>query len=83
MEISVEPGKIFFIPAYWWYSLKFESSETSIVSLKYRTYMNTLAIFPSIFISFLQKQNIKHDIKGRNAPYEPPKVRGETPLMNP
>lgn len=65
MEVELTAGKILFIPAYWWYSLKFEDSKTAIISLKYRTYMNTIAISPSIFISFLQKQNIKHDIVGK------------------
>ena len=62
MEVTLEPGKIIFIPAYWWYSFKFEDNKSTIISFKYRTYMNTLAILPNLFISFLQKQNIKHDI---------------------
>lgn len=62
MEVTLEPGKIIFIPAYWWYSLKFDDNTTTVISFKYRTYMNTMAISPNIFISFLQKQNIKHDI---------------------
>ena len=63
MELTLQPGQIIFIPAYWWYSLKFENSKTIILSFKYRTYMNNVAIFPQMFISFLQKQNIKHDIQ--------------------
>jgi len=62
MEVTMEPGKILFIPPYWWHSLKFEDNKSTVISFKYRTYMNTLAILPSLFISFLQKQNIKHDI---------------------
>ena len=62
LELTLEPGKILFIPAYWWYSLKLEDNKTTIISFKYRTYMNTVAILPSIFISFLQKQNIKNNI---------------------
>jgi len=62
LEVTLEPGKIIFIPAYWWYSIKFEDNKSTIISYKYRTYMNTLAILPNIFISFLQKQNIKHGI---------------------
>ena len=65
MEVTLEPGKIIFIPAYWWYSIKFEDNKTEVLSFKYRTYMNTVAIFPSIFKSFLQKQNIKHNIVER------------------
>jgi len=62
MEVSLEPGKIIFIPAYWWYSIKFEDNKSTIICFKYRTYMNTLSILPNLFISFLQKQNIKHNI---------------------
>ena len=63
MEITLEPGKILFIPAYWWYSMKFEDKQSTILSFKYTTYMNNVAIFPHIFTSFLQKQNIKHNIQ--------------------
>ena len=62
LEITLVPGKILFIPAYWWYSFKFEDTKTTVLSFKYRTYMNTVAILPSLFLSFLQKQNIKHDV---------------------
>ena len=27
MEVTLEPGKIIFIPAYWWYSIKFEDNK--------------------------------------------------------
>tara|TARA_B100001093_G_scaffold520497_1_gene616838 strand:- start:7897 stop:8790 length:894 start_codon:yes stop_codon:yes gene_type:complete len=70
MEVDLKPGKIIFIPAYWWYSFKFMETNSSIVSLKYRTYMNNIAIFPSIFISFLQKQNIKHEVINKIAKNE-------------
>ena len=62
MDITVETGKLLFIPAYWWYSIKFVDSDCIILNLKYRTYMNIAAIMPQLFISFLQKQNIKHDV---------------------
>jgi hypothetical protein len=62
LDLELDQGKLLYIPAYWWYSIKFEDSKDIILSFNYRTYMNTVAIFPSLFISFLQKQNIKHDI---------------------
>ena len=62
LDIELEQGKLLYIPAYWWYSIKFEDPESAILSFSYRTYMNTIAIFPSLFMSFLQKQNIKHNI---------------------
>ena len=62
MDITLDAGKLLFIPAYWWYTFKFDDSDSVILNFKYRTYMNIAAITPQLFISFLQKQNIKHDI---------------------
>jgi len=62
LEVSLTKGKIIFIPAYWWYSIKYNSDKTSISSFKYRTYMNNLAISPYIFMHILQLQNIKRDV---------------------
>jgi hypothetical protein len=61
LEFTIMPGKILFIPANWWYSIKLNSSETSISSFKYKTYMNNLAISPYLFMYGLQIQNIKRD----------------------
>jgi len=58
LEVELVPGKIIFIPAYWWYSIKYVN-DAVICSFKYRTYMNTVAILPSLFLHFLQKQNVK------------------------
>jgi len=57
LEFTLNPGKTLYIPAYWWYSIKF-SKNTSISCFKYRTYMNTLAILPQITMYGLQMQNI-------------------------
>ena len=61
LEITLVPGKFLFIPAYWWYSFKF-NEETSVSSFKYRTYMNNIAILPQLILKIMQKQNIKHKI---------------------
>ena len=61
MEVTLTEGKLLFIPSYWWYSVKFEDSDCVILNFTYRTYMNIAAITPHLFISFLQRQNIKHD----------------------
>jgi hypothetical protein len=58
LEIELKPGKILYIPAYWWYSFKF-SENTSVSCFKYRTYMNNIAIIPEIFMYALQNQNIE------------------------
>jgi hypothetical protein len=72
LEIILTPGRFLFIPAYWWYSFKFDEN-TSISSFKYRTYMNNIAISPHIFMYALQNQNVERktakqiDIKNLNS----------------
>jgi hypothetical protein len=61
LEITLKPGQIIYIPAYWWYSMKF-AENTSIACFHYKTYMNTLAIIPHLFMKILQSQNIKREI---------------------
>jgi len=60
LEFTLLPGKTLYIPAYWWYSIKFNSN-TSISCFNYRTYMNNLAILPYICLHALQIQNIKRN----------------------
>lgn len=73
LEVTLVPGKMIHVPAYWWYSIQFEKN-SSIASFKYRTYMNNAAILPHIAMHALQLQNIKrevvkkHDIQELNNP---------------
>ena len=62
LEFTLKPGKTLFIPAYWWYSIKFISSNTSISCFYYRTYMNNIAITPYVALHALQIQNVKRDV---------------------
>jgi hypothetical protein len=60
LEITLQKGQLFYLPAYWWYSFEFsKETPSAICSLKYRTYMNNIAICDKLFIHFLQSQNIK------------------------
>ena len=61
LEITVKKGDILYIPAYWWYSIKY-SKDTVVSIFNYRTYMNILAIMPELGMNLLQNQNIKHVI---------------------
>ncbi len=61
IEIDLVPGDIIYIPAYWWYSVKYLEMTCSVM-FKYRTYMNTVAISPHLIIKMLQKLNVKWDI---------------------
>ena len=66
LEVILEEGKSIFIPPYWWYSIEFSANPSFVVCLKYKTYMNNVAILPYTGMYFLQNQNIKrnsHKIK--------------------
>jgi hypothetical protein len=67
LEVELFQGMVMFIPAYWWYSIQFNSHETSVCSFKYRTHMNTLAIVPSLLLNLLQNMNIKRDTLEKRA----------------
>jgi len=58
LEFTVTKGKALYIPAYWWYSIKFNKN-SSISCFRYRTYMNCSAIIPELTLYGLQLQNIK------------------------
>jgi hypothetical protein len=62
LEFTLTPGKTLFIPAYWWYSIKFLNNNTCISCFHYRTYMNNAAITPYIFLHALQIQNVKRNV---------------------
>jgi len=87
IEIDMKPGQIIYIPAFWWYSIKYENI-SCLLMFKYRTYMNTVAILPQLVIKTLQNLNIKWDIMnkitefGGMAPLQgalPPPSGGKTP----
>ena len=61
LEFTLTPGKTLYIPAYWWYSIKFNKN-TSISCFNYRTYMNNIAVAPYIGMHALQIQNVKRNV---------------------
>ena len=62
VDVTLIPGQMIHIPAYWWYSIKFVKSNTSLCVFKYKTYMNTLSISNHLVMSLLQRQNTKRVI---------------------
>lgn len=62
LRIILEPNKLLFIPPFWFYSIKLLETNTLVAQYTYRTYMNSLAISPQLFIQFLQNNNIKKNI---------------------
>lgn len=61
LDVELNEGEIIYIPAYWWYSIKYEKL-SSVCCFKYRTFMNVLAISPELILSLLQSQNIKREV---------------------
>jgi len=61
LELDLVPGKMLFIPAFWWYSFEFNEN-TSLCSFKYKTYMNTFSNAPLFIMRFLQSQNVKRNV---------------------
>jgi hypothetical protein len=61
LEFTLLPGKTLFLPARWWYSIQFLEN-TSISCFYYKTYMNNVAIIPSLFMHGLQIQNVKRNV---------------------
>ena len=84
LEFTLKEGKTLFIPAYWWYSIRF-TENSSITCMRYRTYMNNMAITPYIGLHILQIQNIKRnvvkkiDIQGLDAKTPTPLETGDKP----
>jgi hypothetical protein len=64
LELNLVQGNILFIPSYWWYSFQ-NTTNSCILSLKYRTYMSNISILPQICMHMLQQHNIKRKIARR------------------
>jgi len=62
LELSLIKGQMLFIPAYWWYSIKFEK-ESCVCTFQYKTGMNIIATLPDICMGILQRQNTKTKLK--------------------
>jgi hypothetical protein len=65
IDVTLVPGQMVNIPAYWWYSIKFVKSNTSICVFKYKTYMSALSISNHLIMRMLQRQNTKRVIAKR------------------
>jgi len=65
IDVNLISGQMIHIPAYWWYSIKFVKSNTTICVFKYKTYMNTLAISNHLVMRLLQKQNTKRVVASK------------------
>jgi len=62
MDVTLLPGQMVHIPAYWWYSIKFVKSNTTVCVFKYKTYMSVLSISNHLIMRMLQRQSTKRVI---------------------
>jgi len=58
IRFTINTGKMLYIPPYWWYSIRFNKN-SSVTTMKYRTFMNNFAILPNTILHYLQLYNIK------------------------
>jgi hypothetical protein len=58
LEFDVYKGFVFYIPAFWWYSIKYMESDTVIMEYNYSTLVNKLAFVFDSCQYYLQQQNI-------------------------
>ena len=78
MDVVLHENAIIFIPAYWWYSIQF-NKDSELISMKYRTYMNSLAIAPDLIMNILQNQNVKiNAVKNLASPSVLSQMKGVT-----
>ena len=63
MEVTIKQNEMVFIPAYWWYSIRFNGVNSMLVSCKYFTYMSTVSVSPKLMLYYLQRLNTKSRIE--------------------
>ena len=73
LTVTLKEGDIIYIPAYWWYSIKY-NNVGSVCAFKYRTYMNTLAISHHIGLCLLQRSNVQRKFASIRKKTEPENV---------
>lgn len=47
-EITLSKGDLLYIPAYWWYSIKYKAVGDRLYAFKYHTYASACAILPNL-----------------------------------
>jgi hypothetical protein len=59
LDFEVAAGNVLYIPPFWWYSIKFTTNDTQVVSISYQTVMNIFSNIPDICRYYLQFHNTK------------------------
>jgi len=58
-EVVLKEEEAFFVPPYWWYSLRFGDAESIVLKLTYRSVMNMGVMIPHYVRYYLQQQNVR------------------------
>jgi len=58
LDFIVLAGQTLFVPAYWFYSIRFEDADTVVAQIKYNSPVNMLANARDIGRWYLQQKNI-------------------------
>lgn len=77
LDVTLEPGSAFYIPAKWWYSIEFVGQGTKVAVCRYSTYMSALASSPHTLLWALQTQNVRHRIAAQLPNGAPPPFPSE------
>ena len=80
LELVLTPGKVLYIPAYWFYSIEFHSG-ASLCKFSYQTYMGSLSVIHYHTLSFLQRNNTRDKVANSVQNEESSNVNEETPIL--
>jgi hypothetical protein len=59
LEFDVAKGQVLYIPPYWWYSIQYIDSGTTVCSITYKTAVGCIANLPEYTYYLLQQQNTR------------------------
>jgi len=77
LEFDVMPGFMLYIPAYWWYSVKFsDGQDTLLAGFTYNTFMNCVTNIPNWTLYYLQQHNTKTRV-AKPIPIKPTMIEAE------
>jgi hypothetical protein len=55
IEFEVPENSIFYLPPYWWYSIRYTTSDTIILHYTYSTILNSMASVPDISTHYIKQ----------------------------
>lgn len=58
IEFDIPCGSVIFIPSFWWYSIKYQESNTIMLECKYSNISNKIAFLSNSFRHYLQEYNM-------------------------